>query len=162
MRLKKPVRAAFDQVRITRENTTAIIEHADEGISGMNLVLGEKISGMTDHDILDAYNDIIAAQEQSLRDWDNTVTEIPPGKPQIKFDRDGGRWEPRGDVVRCVLSDSADGLVMHIDDNKLSWREFGDMLKVYSGWGLRIAIVPDELVHENPKVAVHEPRKRRR
>ena len=54
------------------------------------------------------------------------------------------------------------GIVVHIDDKELSWREFRDMLRVYSGWGMRIAIVPEEQAHENPKVAVREPRKRRR
>ncbi len=37
---------------------------------------------------LDVYNDVLAAQEQSLRDWDNTVTEVPIGQPQIELQRD--------------------------------------------------------------------------
>lgn len=106
MHLKKPIRASIDQVRITRQGTTAIIEFADETIGGVNLTIGEKIHGMTDQDILELHNDIISAQEQSLRDWDNTVIEIPPGKPQIKFSRDSGPWVPQGEVLRCIIHDN--------------------------------------------------------
>lgn len=162
MRLKKPVRASFDQVRITREGTTAVIDHADPTISGVNLTIGDAIHGMTDHEILAVYNDVIAAQEQSRRDWDNTVVEIPPGKPQIKLNRDSGQWVPQGEVLRCIIEDNAEGeAVIVIDDKELSLREFGRLLTVYAGWGMRIAFVPDELVHEQPKIKVRGPRRRR-
>jgi len=162
MRLKKPVRATIDQVRITREGTTAIIEHADETISGVNLTIGDAIRGMSDREILDVYNDVIAAQEQSLRDWDNTVTEVPIGKPQIKLHRDSGQWVPKGEVLRCIIEDNAEGeAVIVIDDKELSLDEFGRLLTVYAGWGMRIAFVPEELIHEQPKVKVRNPRRGR-
>jgi len=53
MRLKKPVRASLDQVRITREGGTAVIEHADTATSTTNLTIGEGITAMPDLDILD-------------------------------------------------------------------------------------------------------------
>ena len=46
MRLKKPVQASIVQVRITREGTTAVIDHADPTISGGNLTIGDAIHGM--------------------------------------------------------------------------------------------------------------------
>ena len=159
MRLKKPIRATIDQVRIIREGTTAIIEHADETISRVNLTIGEAIRSMSDSDILDVYNDVLAAQEQSLRDWDNTVTEVPIGQPQIEFHRDSDQWVPRGDVLRCIIEDNAEGeAVIVIDDKELSLHEFGRLLKVHAGWGMRIAFVPEELVHEQPKVKVRNPK----
>ena len=162
MRLKKPIRATIDQVRITREGTTAIIEHADETISGVNLTIGEAIRSMSDCDILDVYNDVLAAQEQSLRDWDNTVTEVPIGQPQIAFQRDSDQWVPRGNVLRCIIEDNAEGeAVIVIDDNALSLHEFGRLLTVHAGWGMRIAFVPEELVHEQPKVKVRNPKRGR-
>lgn len=162
MRPKKPCRAGFDQVRITRDGTSAIIEHADPTISTTSLTIGPKIDQMTDHDILALYNAIIASQEQILREWDNTVTEIPAGKPQIKRDREG-TFQPRGEVLRCVIESDAGGeTVICIDDKELSISEFGRLLRIYAGWGMRIAFVPEELVHENPKVAVREPRRRGR
>ena len=163
MRVKKPVRASLDQARITREGGTAVIEHADTTISTTNLTIGDGITAMTDLDILNVYNSIIDAQEQSLRDWDNTITEIPPGKPQIKHHRDIDQWSPRGEVLRCVIEDGAeDKVVIHIDDHELTLREFGRMLRVYAGWGMRIEFVPEELITERPKVKVREPRRRRR
>ena len=161
MRLKKPIRATIDQVRITRDGTTAIIEHADETISGVNLTIGDAIRSMSDRDILDVYNDVIAAQEQSRRDWDNTVIEVPIGQPQIEFNRDSEQWAPRGDVLRCIIEDNAEGeAVIVIDDKELSLHEFGCLLRVHAGWGMRIAFVPEELVHEQPKVEVRNPKAR--
>lgn len=162
MRPKKPCRAAFDQVRITREAGSAIIEHADATISTTSLTIGPDIDQMSDHDILALYNAVIASQEQLLREWDNTVTEIPVGKPQINKDSEDGQWLPRGEILRCIIEDDANGeTVISIDDKELSMREFGRLLSVYAGWGMRIAFVPEELVHENPKVAVREPPRRR-
>lgn len=161
MRLRKPIRASIDQVRITRQGPTAIIEFADETIGGVNLAIGEKIHGMSDQDILELHNDIISVQEQSLRDWDNTVIEIPPGKPQIKFSRDSGQWVPQGEVLRCIIHDNEHREpIFEIDGKELSLSEFGRMLVVYAGWGMRIAFVPEELVHEQPKIKVRIPRRR--
>lgn len=51
MRLKKPVPALIDQVRITRDGNDAIIEYADPEISGTRLTIGSQIETMTDRDI---------------------------------------------------------------------------------------------------------------
>ena len=162
MRLKKPTYASPDQVRITRQGGTAIIEYADPTISGVNLTIGDDIEMMTDRDILDLHNDIIAAQEQSLRNWDNTVIEIAPGKPQIKKDRHSGQWVPQGDVLRCIIEDDEHGeAVICIDDEELSLQEFGRLLTVHAGWGMRIAFVPEQLVHENPKLKVRASKRKR-
>jgi hypothetical protein len=162
MRLKKPVKAQMEQVRIIRQGSTAVIEHADTTISTTHLTLGDGIEAMSDSEILAAYNDVIDAQEQSLRDWDNTVIEIPPGKPQIKLNRESGQWVPQGDVLRCIIEDNVDGeAVISIDNSELSLREFGRLLTVYAGWGMRIAFVPEELVHEEPKIKIGGPRRRR-
>lgn len=161
MRKMKPCRAALDQVRITREGHSALIEHADTSVSTTSLTIGPGIEQMSDHDILALYNGVIASQEQLLRKWDSMVTEIPVGKPQIKRDR-YGHLLPRGEVLRCVIEDDANGeTVICIDDKELSLHEFGRLLGIYAGWGMRIAFVPEELVHENPKVAVREPPRRK-
>ncbi len=69
---------------------------------------------------------------------------------------------PRGDVLRCIIEDNAEGeAVIVIDDKELSMHEFGRLLKVHAGWGMRIAFVPEELVHEQPKVKVRNPKRGR-
>ena len=61
-------------------------------------------------------------------------------------------WVPQGDVRRCIIEDDEHGeAVIWIDDKELSLQEFGGLLTVHTGWGMRIAFVPEELVHENPK-----------
>ena len=52
-------------------------------------------------------------------------------------------------------------ITIHIDDKELSLHEFGRLLLVHAGWGMRIAFVPEELVTENPKIEIRKPRKRK-
>ena len=77
MRPKKPIRVSIEQVRITRDGPTAVIEYADPAYSGVNLTIGDHVAQMSDQQVVDVLNDVLAAQAQSLREWDNTVTEIP-------------------------------------------------------------------------------------
>ena len=163
MRLKKPTRAMIGQVRITREGNDAIVDHADASVSGAHLTIGPEIAAMTDADILDLYNGILAAQEQLLAAWDKTVTEEPPGEKQIDYHENSGQWVPRGDVLRCIIDDGRpEGEVtIHIDDQELSLAEFGRLLTVHAGWGMRIAFVPEEFVTENPTVQIRKSKRRK-
>ena len=140
MRLKKPTRAIIDQVRITREGNDAIIDYADAGSAGTRLTIGPDIATMTDRDIIDVLNGILAAQERLLAAWDKTVTEEPPGEKQINYHEDSDQWVPRGDVLRCIIDDGGpEGEVtIHIDDTELSLAEFGRMLRVHAGCGIEL------------------------
>ena len=164
MRLKKPVRALIDQVRITREGNDAIIEYVDPEISGTRLTIGSQTETMTDRDIVDVLNGVLKAQEQLLVGWNKTVVEIQPGKRQVEYNKESDQWVPCGDVLRCVIDDGGpDGEVtIHIDNKELSLDEFGRLLRVHAGWGMRIAFVPEEFVTENPKVEIRERKKRNR
>ena len=62
-RKKRPIPAVMDQVRITRDGNDAIIEYADPMISDTRLTIGSQIKGMTDKDIIDVFNGVMAAQE---------------------------------------------------------------------------------------------------
>ena len=71
---------------------------------------------------------------------------------------------PRGDVLRCHITHvvGEDGPVaIYIDDKEYSLREFGEILSVYSGWGMRVVFVPDDEVHEGPVVEVRKPKRGR-
>ena len=102
-------------------------------------------------------------KNQLLAAWDKTVTEEPPGEKQIDYHEDSDQWVPRGDVLRCIIDDGGpEGEVtIHIDDKELSLAEFGRMLRVHAGWGMRIAFVPEEFISENPKVEIRKPREER-
>ncbi len=164
MRPKRPTHVMIDQVRITRDGDTATIDHADPNLSGAHLTIGPQIAAMTDADIVAMYNDVLDSQWALLQEWDKTVVEEPPGEPQVDYHEKSDQWAPRGEVLRCVVHDGGpDGeVIIHIDDKELSLREFGRLLSVYAGWGMRIAFVPEEFVTENPKVKIRKPKGRKR
>jgi hypothetical protein len=57
-------------------------------------------------------------------------------------------------VLRCIIDDGGPNgeVIIHIDEQELSLREFGRLLSVHSGWGMRIAFVPKECITENPTI----------
>lgn len=48
--------------------------------------------------------------------------------------------------------------VIHIDDQELSWQEFGRLLTTYAGWGMRVIFVPDDETHIQPPIEFREPK----
>ena len=164
MRPKRPTHVLTEQVRVAREGNEATIDHADDSAPAVHLTIGPGIASMSDADIVAMYNGILDAQSKMLQEWDKTVVEQPPGEPQIDYHESSDQWVPRGDVLRCIVDDGGpDGEVtIHIDDRELSLAEFGRLLRVHAGWGMRIAFVPEEFVTDNPKVKVRKPKARKR
>jgi hypothetical protein len=160
MRLKKPTHILIDQVRITREGNDAIIDHADANLSGARIA---GIAAMTDAEVVEVYNQILESQWALLEGWDKTVVEEPPGEKQIDYHADSDQWVPRADVLRCIIDDGGPNgeVTIHIDDQELSLAEFGGLLSVHAGWGMRIAFVPEEFVTENPTVKVRKRERRK-
>jgi hypothetical protein len=56
MRKKRPRVASPDEVRITRESESALIEFADESIASTHLTIGPRMRAMTDQEILECYS----------------------------------------------------------------------------------------------------------
>ena len=160
MRLKKPTRASIEQVRIAREGNDAIIDHADENLSGARIT---GLATMTDAEVVEMYNEILDFKWALLEAWDKTVIEEPRSEKQIDYHEKSDQWVPRGDVLRCIIDDagSEGEITIRIDDQELSLREFGRMLRVHAGWGMRIAFVPEEFVTENPTVKICKSKRRR-
>jgi hypothetical protein len=158
MRMRNPRRASLDEVRISREGDTAIIENADPAVSTAHLRVGPQLGAMSDAAVLDLFNATIEAQEILGAEHDGSLTEIPPGQPQIRYMEDADQWVPRGNVLRCHIEDDEAGeLVVYIDDQALSLREFGRLLTTHAGWGMRIAFVAEDRVDQEPEIAVREP-----
>jgi hypothetical protein len=99
------------------------------------------------------------ATQELADEYEHVAVELPPGRRQIEYDAETETWLPRGGVLRCVISDEdrKKGPTIHIDDNALTFREFGKLLEVYSGWGMRVTFVPDDELHEEPTIEVREP-----
>lgn len=159
MRIKKPYIATLDQVRISRQGESGVIEYREPNVSSVQLKIGPQIQGMSDQEILDAHNQILHIQQQMSAEYENIAFEIPVGKPQIEYSGLCRQWSPRGDVLRCVISDGGPNLeaVIHIDDQELSLAEFGRLLTTHAGWGMRIVFVPDDRLAEEPETVVLDP-----
>ena len=158
MRLKRPRPASPDQVRITREGETAVIEYADPSVGVVNLQVGPSLAAMTDADVLELFNEMLEAQAEIAAGVDPTLTEIPPGLPQIEYNEGSDQWVPRGQVLRChIEGDGEEGTIIQIDGMELDMAAFGRMLQVFSGFGMRIAFVDEEDVTEEPEIVVREP-----
>jgi hypothetical protein len=161
---KRPYVASADQVHITREGDYAIIEYADEKVSITHLKVGAaRLAAMTDEELLDLWNEGIQAGEDHRQSYSYTAIEIPVGKPQVEFFERGNQWTPRGHVLRCqILSDAAippdlEEPFVSIDGRDFTLGEFMTMIGTFGGWGMRIEFVPDDEMHERPKLKVREP-----
>ena len=158
VRSKKPRPASPDEVRIVREGDTAIIEYADTSISTVHIRCCPELAAMSDADILRLHNDILKAQAEVAANVDPTLTEIPPGRPQIEYSEQCDQWVPRGQVLRCHVEDTEDGeTVIQIDDVELDMRAFARMLQTYAGWGMRLAFVEEDEVAYEPEIVVRDP-----
>jgi hypothetical protein len=163
MRKKSPGIARLDQVTITRDGEEAIIAFRDATIATVHLRIGPQVRQMTDEEILLLYNQTTVAQMRHGDELgDYVAVEVPPGSPQVRSaPATATQWVPRGGVLRCSIEDGGgeDGLmpVIYVDDREFTWDEFGRMLCVYAGWGMRIVFVPDDELEQTPKTVVREP-----
>lgn len=158
MRLKHPYRASLDEIRISRHGEEAVIEYVEPGFWTTHLRLGPEVQQLTDREILERHNAVIETQERLSAEYEHVAIEIPPGRPQVEHSSWTGGWVPRGDVLRCVIDDGAGGEpVIHIDDQELSWKEFGRLLTTFAGWGMRLVVVPEDDTHLEPRIEVREP-----
>ena len=162
MRKKKPRIARLDQVRISREGEIAIIEYVDPSFMTVRFKIGPSLGQMTDEAVLLLFNQCTVASMRNRDELDPYVAvEIPPGSPQVLAspETENG-WVPRGNVLRCVISDGGGEEFMqpiiYVDDQEFSWEDFGKMLCTYAGWGMRIVFVCEDELEVNPKIVVRE------
>ena len=161
MRKRRPHVALMQEVTIKRSGEQAIIEYKDTEISTVHLRIGPEIEHMTDEEILALHNNVIQVQQQMAAEDDYVAVEVPAGSPQIYFNKECDQWIPRGSVVRCEINDGGPDCetTVIVDDRELSLIEFGNLLKSYNGWGMRIIFVPDDEIHKKAEIEVREPDK---
>lgn len=148
------------EVKIKRSGETAIIEYLDPEMGpGMNFQVGPKLAKMTDRAVIDLHNDMIRHMEAHRKEHPYVAIEIPVGKPQIEYSKQCCQWSSRGDVLRCRIESSEQSAripVIEIDGQRLSWKEFGELLMVHEGWGMRVMFVPEDEIEKTPPIAVQE------
>lgn len=159
MRKRRPSVASLDEVTIRREGDDAIIDFRDASVATTHFRLGPSVHRLTDRQILDRFNELVAAEQAAGERQDYVALEVPAGEPQICYYEAADQWTPRGGVLRCVVDDSGpDGeAVIHIDDESLSLSAFGRLLSTYSGWGMRIVFVPEDELETPPRIVVGDP-----
>ena len=158
MRPRRLRQTTIDQVRISRKGEYALIEHADPAYGLVNFNLGPEIATLTDREILEQFNDCIAAQEANIADPANRPIEIPKGRPQIEWLEDLQQWSARGHVLKSEVSDDEDGnLVVYIDDKELDSEAFLQLFRPFAGWGMRITFMDGSQIHDEPEVIVRDP-----
>ena len=158
MRTRRPPQSTIDQVRISRKGEAAVIEHADSAYGTVNLIIGPQIETLTDREILEMFNDVIAAQEASIADPANRPIEIPKGRPQIEWLEDFQQWTARGHVLKCEVLDDEDGnLVVYVDDEELDAEAFLQLIRPFAGWGMRITFMDESQIHDEPEVILRDP-----
>jgi hypothetical protein len=156
----KPRVVSPEEVKITRENESAIFTYSDSDIPRISLTIGPDIGSMTDEELLDLHNETVEAMLNSEAAFEHIAWEVPIGKSQIEYEDRVSSWSMKGDVLRGVVGYGHDPNTgepapeILVDDKRLSWSEFGKMLSTYEGWGLRLTIVPEDEIHRVPDVEV--------
>jgi len=69
-----------DEVTVTREGDSAVIQYKEAGIPTTHLKIGPEIAGMSDEAILELFNDTLRAQAQLAAGIQSHVAvEVPAG-----------------------------------------------------------------------------------
>ena len=84
MKRKERYIARLDEVSITREDDSAVIQYKEAGVPTTHLKIGPEITGMSDEAILELFNDTLRAQAQLAAEYKHVAVEVPLGSPQIK------------------------------------------------------------------------------
>lgn len=158
MKRKQRYIVRLDEVNITRDGESAVIEYKEAGVPTTHLTIGPEITVMSDEEVLELFNDTLRGQAQLAAEYKHVAVEVPLGSPQIKYFARGDQWVPRGDVLRCLIGDEDGQAVVVIDDQELSLEQFGRLLVTHAGWGMRIEFMPEDRMHWRPALEVREPK----
>lgn len=151
--------AALDEVTVIRDGDCARIEYKEAGIAVTTLEIGPEIAEMSDSEIVEAHNQVLRSEAKQATEYKHAVFEVPLGTAQIEYFAQCDQWVPISGVLRCLIQIAEDGeIIVEIDGRKLRLKQFGKLLAVHGGWGMRIEFVPADEVHRRPVLQVREPR----
>jgi hypothetical protein len=151
-----------EEIHVTREGDEVELEWADPGIPVVRFFVGrDRMEHLTDGELVEIWKEG-GATGDARPDGSYVATEIPQGRPQIERAAGMGAWVPRGTVLRCRVeghleSESERGFV-NVDGKALSLKQFGRLLSIFEGWGMRIEFVPEKELGARPQVRVQDPK----
>jgi len=154
LRLRRPPQATIDQVHISRDGEYAIIEHADTAYGITRLLLGPMLQNMSDAEVLEVFNDIIAAQDASVADPANRPVEIPRGRPQIEWLEDLQQWSVRGKCCAAICPMTKMATWSSMSTMKNWTPSFLSLIKPFAGWGMRLTFIDESQVYDEPSVII--------
>jgi hypothetical protein len=156
MRPRRPYITTLADVTIKRSGESAVITYRDPAVRPVVFAIGRDIDRCSDAEILARFNDSLHAARAQTEGRQHVVVEITRGNAQLEYFVPAGQWVPRGAVLRCLIDESPEGEpVIYIDDHALSLSEFGGLLRTYTGWGMRIIFVEDDIA-ERPLVEIRD------
>ncbi len=83
MRRKEQYIVRLDEVIITREGDAAHIQYKEPDVPSTHLQIGPALSGMSDEEIVELFNDTLRARAQLAASSPHVAVEVPLGSPQI-------------------------------------------------------------------------------
>jgi hypothetical protein len=117
----------MDGVRVTRDDSGAVIAHDCAPVVAVRLELGPHVRSYSDDDILRRYTHHVSALGAALI-----------ASPQLRWDEVARRWLPRGRAICCHVEAGIDAHLVVIDGLELTLAELAAML---SGHGARVCVV---------------------
>ena len=159
-RLHEQYLVSLDEVRLVRQTDCVAVEYLAGDAPTTTYTGIPDLGEWSDADILGFHNDAICGRNALTEEYrDRPLIEIPIGQPQISCPHRPEEWGPRGNVLRCHITDDDNGeTAIGIDDLLFTMEEFGQLLRCYVGWGVRLEFVDESDLHQRPKsVDVREP-----
>jgi len=152
----RPYITTLAYVTINRSGESAVIAYRDPAVRPVVFAIGRDIDRCSDAEILARFNDSLHAARAQTEGRQHVVVKIPRGHAQLEYFVPAGQWVPRGAVLCCLIDESPEGEpVIYVDDHALSLSEFGGLLRTYTGWGMRIIFVEDDIA-EPPLVEIRD------
>ena len=90
--------ARLEEVTITRKGDYAVIEYKEEGIPSTHLQIGPEISGMSDEEIVELYNECLRTEAKRAAEYKHVAVEVPLDSAQIAAWPVCGRDAPRQSI----------------------------------------------------------------
>lgn len=160
MKPYRPDSFTLEDLVITRINNEEVnIKFTDPSYYGYHIKIGPDLESMSDKDIYRYVLDFFKKLDAKAAEYEHVAIEIKEGHPQMEYSEECGAWSPVGDVLKCHImgcnEDENDPFVM-IDEKELTLEEFGKLLSVYSGWGMRVVFVPGDELEKKPLIEVRK------
>ena len=93
--MKHPYQVRLGEVRFVRNGETLQVHYPEAEIPIYNIHIGPELAGMSEQELVDAWNERLRQMTQHAADYKHVAIEVPMGSPQIELCQHSGEWTPR-------------------------------------------------------------------